>query len=219
MTKFDEVKSKVEFVQKHLKGNSSEIVFGSNSHKFELSPCLSEGEVTAFEKKYNIILPTDYRRFILEIGNSGMGPGYGLLALINGNYRSGPLDYPEHLSVEFQYSEAWNYDLENGEEEEDDDEEYEHRKAGAEYICGYGCTHECLLVITGQEAGNMWWDERGTDYGILPHTDSEGNHIDFITWYDLWLDEIIEKARQSDLIPSSTFLSNLLEEIRKNIRF
>lgn len=206
MTKFDEVKSKVEFVQKYLKGKSPETLFGSNRHKFELSPCLSDNEISEFETKHNIVLPAQYRRFISEIGNGGMGPGLGVIALGFQNYRENPdpLYYPEYLSVPFQYTETWNYDFETFDFENEADEEYEYRLAGSIPIALYGCTHECQLVITGEEAGNIWWDERGTDYGILPHTDSNGNHIDFITWYDSWLDEIIIKARKSNLIPEDS---------------
>ena len=39
-----------------------------------LYPCLSLTEIEAFETKCRVTLPTEYRRFLLEIGNGGAGP-------------------------------------------------------------------------------------------------------------------------------------------------
>lgn len=43
---------------------------------YKLKPALSEEEVNIFEKQYGIILPDDYRSFIINTGNGGDGPPY-----------------------------------------------------------------------------------------------------------------------------------------------
>lgn len=40
----------------------------------EMNPALSEGEVKQFEEKEGISLPTEYRQFLLTVGNGGAGP-------------------------------------------------------------------------------------------------------------------------------------------------
>jgi len=62
-------------------------VFGANGHKYHLNPPVSEAEVLAFEEKYGISLPEDYRAFMLTIGDAKAkksdfiaGPYYGLYA-------------------------------------------------------------------------------------------------------------------------------------------
>jgi hypothetical protein len=47
--------------------------------------------VVQFEKHHNITLPDDYRRFILQAGNGGAGPHYGLLPLENIDHEAGLL--------------------------------------------------------------------------------------------------------------------------------
>ena len=62
-------------------------VFGASSHKYHLNPPVSEAEVLAFEEKYGISLPEDYRAFVQTIGDVNAqkletmaGPYYGLYA-------------------------------------------------------------------------------------------------------------------------------------------
>ena len=62
-------------------------VFGAETHEYHLNPPVSEAEVLAFEKKYGVSLPEDYRAFVQTIGDAKAqkldtmaGPYYGLYA-------------------------------------------------------------------------------------------------------------------------------------------
>src|SRR5262245_26546599 len=57
----------------------------SASHVPLLRPPLSESEVQAFESRYRIRLPADYREFITTVGNGGAGPYRGLYPLGHGH--------------------------------------------------------------------------------------------------------------------------------------
>lgn len=58
-------------------------------------------------------------------------------------------------------------------------------------ICDYGCGSYFLLVISGEERGNIWMDARANDGGIYPCLGSNGKKLNFYEWYFQWLDESI----------------------------
>jgi hypothetical protein len=106
------------------------------------------------------------------------------------------------LSIPFPYTEAWNkkewiesIDWDRGERPSSAElMEYMSVKHinGCLQIChiGHGATY--LLVVNGEEYGNIWLDER-TDYGgIEPLLDNKGGRVSFISWFTEWLDESVE---------------------------
>src|SRR5690242_2351707 len=54
-------------------------VFGAASHQYKLNPPLPVSVIAAFEERHGVSLPEDYRRFVTEVGNGGVGPYYGVL--------------------------------------------------------------------------------------------------------------------------------------------
>lgn len=178
-------------------------VFGASSHLYELNPVKEEKELLAFEKKYNIRLPEGYRDFLLHIGNGGAGPYYGLQKLEDGLYDD--LDRKEEdclidPSVEFPHTEPWNMEFpDNGTDEEYStrDEIYFSTKwtSGVLRICNFGCGIFINLVVKGQEYEYIWVDDRCSNNGIYPdHYFGNNEKIDFLSWYELWLDQSLKKA-------------------------
>lgn len=168
--------------------------FGSESHRYQFNSCLTQSEVQAFEAKYNITLPEDYRNFLLEIGNGGAGPGYGLFKLEEA--------LEEAINKPFPLKEAWNdLDLEG--------KTYISRSwsQGTITIATYGCGIDALLVITGEQREKIWIDDRCSDGGIYPCSlgfcdyfhgsepeefSSEDQALSFYVWYEDWLDRSLE---------------------------
>src|SRR4051794_21291771 len=78
--------------------------FGSEKHGFRLGPVAKESDVVAVERSCGVTLPADYRTFIMQLGDGGTGPAYGLLTLTKG------LDYdveskdPTRLRTPFPYT-------------------------------------------------------------------------------------------------------------------
>ncbi|MBS1636917.1 MAG: SMI1/KNR4 family protein [Bacteroidetes bacterium] len=179
-------------------------IFGSDKHHYNLNPTLSEKQVKSFENTHSIALPADYKNFLLHIENGGAGPAYGLLQLDNWNYELAISD-KKFLSTPFSYTDNWNMQY-TGDINNDDhyltpefqnwEKEYFSNKhiTGSIRICHYGCAIYFLLIITGQEAGNIWVDDRANDMGLYPAISKfTKQKMTFTDWYDEWLNESIKE--------------------------
>jgi len=203
----ERIKNKIRKLKKLDKNLT---LFGSRVHKYQLNPTLSIEKVREFEQTHNVILPKEYVEFLTNIGNGGIGPFYGLEPLENSLFVD--LDYksPKFLlnpSKPFLHTQPWNLEFQPTVSEEENEEEYEkewekfqNKYYDDEYIngviaiCNYGCGVRLNLVVNGQEYGNIWTDDRGSDNGIYPsHELGNKERITFLNWYELWLDNSINK--------------------------
>lgn len=181
------------------------LCFGAYKHRYKLNPKLSESEIAQFEEDHNITLPEEYKAFLLHIGNGGAGPYYGLEKLENGLYID--LDYKNEnekikLSEPFPFTKPWNLIAESFEKDISDEAytELENEYFDDKWINGllrvsnYGCGIFMNLVVTGEEYGNIWVDNRCNDGGLCPDPffDQEGRTT-FLDWYELWLDKELKK--------------------------
>ncbi|MEH1846177.1 MAG: SMI1/KNR4 family protein [Nostoc sp.] len=200
-------------------------VFGSESHRYQFKPCLSNKDIQAFESRYNITLPSEYRNFLLEVGNGGAGPGYGLSGLSGIEFKDVTPEklYQENdeiLSRPFPFTAAWN-DLDlivmnnTGFVAKSDAYFDDKLIQGTLTITNYGCGIYAMLVITGEQSGKIWIDDRTNDNGIYPaslsfchafhDTNSDDFHQDsdeeqplyFYEWYEDWLNRSLDQIRQS----------------------
>ena len=187
-------------------------VFGASSHKYHLNPPVSEAEVLAFEKKYGVSLPEDYRAFVQTIGDANAqkletiaGPYYGLYAfgtqvddlLYEGSeiYLKAPCALSHDMTQEEW--ESLSDPLLTNEEEEDEEEGYvievednyfaERAKVfgGLLPLGSQGCTYYHALVLNGKYAGRVV----NVDLDLAqPKFAFETNFLD---WYERYLDEVI----------------------------
>jgi hypothetical protein len=173
-------------------------LFGSVKHKYQLNPTLSIDKIREFELTHNIFLPNGYANFLTHIGNGGAGPFYGLEPLENALFDD--LDYkrPDSLlnpGKPFPHTKPWNLQFQSLVDEDENEEEYEKQLSGFQEkyynnehmngviaICNFGCAVSLNLVVNGQEYGNIWTDDRGSDNGIYPS--QELGNKDGITFLD-----------------------------------
>lgn len=159
--------------------------FGADHHRYELGSPLTEAEVVAFEQDHSVTLPDSYRRFLLEIGDGGAGPYYGLYRLYGEGMRADDREdrtMPGHLATPFPHVDHWNA-VTFGPDSVMDEFEYEEPKwsAGSLNIAHFGCGAFFRLVITGAARGQVWFDDRAADGGLTPGPD-------FHDWYLAWLE-------------------------------
>jgi hypothetical protein len=176
-----------------LGADLSRRMFGADRHRYVLVPPWSEERIRGFETRHRITLPEEYRYFLRWIGAAGAGPGYGLYEpgtwdgeprSWEGSRRVGPLAQP------FPHRTAWNLPRERlavlnaGLDDDLADAELwaPELTHGAMPIASLGGGTQALLVVTGDQRGRIWIDDRGHDNGLAP----EGG-LDFEEWYRTWL--------------------------------
>lgn len=170
------------------KADPRRTVFGSESHNYRLNPCLSENQVFQFEKANGIVLPTDYRDFILQIGNGGAGPQYGIYPL-NREQKA-----PERLSGNFDYTEraVWTWSDEDDTAADSDTDDEEPFEFGTLKIGTQGCTYYNVLILTGPSRGQIWSEDWGEE--IIPI------HKTFHEFYVSWAKRCLETIKRQPLM-------------------
>lgn len=121
--------------------------FGANRHRYHLRAPLSEARLVALEATAGISLPEDYRDFLLEMGDGGAGPYYGLVPFdqpAQQDLATGPFTVPSRNRG------AWH---------------------GAVLLCHLGCGYLVYLVVEGEHRGEVWLDlgTSGPPAKIAPH--------------------------------------------------
>lgn len=172
--------------------------FGAEDHQYRFPPPLSETALQTFESAHRCQLPRDYRNFLIQVGNGGAGPYFGLLPL---NVQK-PVDFRFEdeqamldLGSPFPYQEAWNadwvkehdFDLERPDDGNLESYWLPSHIRGSLPICHFGHGDAYLLVLNGPEAGHIWVDGRGNYSGVFP-LELAGERIGFLDWYGYWLD-------------------------------
>lgn len=175
------------------------------THQYRLNPPLEESELSAFEERYGVTLPDDYRAYLLALGNGGAGPFYGVFPL--GTDENGPVKETilHNLRNRFAHDGPWHGLAKTIEAEcdpsDDDEGTYidEGLMAGAMPLTTAGCHQDYWLVISGPARGQVWFDNRANGAGIRPVTNGDGSLASFATWYLEWLNQA-EKNRSRFLV-------------------
>ena len=184
-------------------------VFGASSHKYVIHTPIEFKELKNFEKTYNISLPDAYTAFLTQIGNGGLeyknsvvgnsaaGPDYGIFRLGH------PFQFIAEPSL--KYLEKAPYFNENTTEKEwesiyekmddtisDEDYDIEVAKAysGILNIGFSGCSGYLGIILNGENKGQIIQTYDEIEY--CPHLYKE---INFLDWYENWLNEIISGKR------------------------
>lgn len=175
----------------HIRGNGlGKAVFGAGSHKYQMNSPATEEEVKAFQDSVGVQLPSAYRAFILEIGNGGAGPYYGMHPLGTRDFlddlediaKPSPL-IPGMTEAEWDEFTWWSEDNELANEVYN--EKYNSLFHGLLPVGNQGCACHHLLVVTGPFKGRIVNFSQDISLPQFAYDDH------FLDWYERWLDKII----------------------------
>ena len=158
-------------------------VFGSGKHKFLLNPVASSVDVDALEKKYSFMLPEEYKRFILEIGDGGAGPFYGLKQRF--------VTFGASLRAEEAKAYCLPSVYTSDQEVPASDEESDTHAHGNMLLFEVGCGSDGVLVLNGPMSGKVCV----TDYGYTPH--HFWSPPDFLDLYESWQSAVLSDSNGS----------------------
>jgi hypothetical protein len=166
--------------------------FGAGYHQYQTGTPMTDEEVLAFEERHAIVLPEEYRTFLLTVEREGAGPYYGLYPPTSYSYELENVK-SNFLSLPFPHEEPWEV-AEDTLDQSALDEEHQYFGnywvQGAMRLCHFGCGAYCILVVTGQARGQIWLDDRSSDGGIFPLAN------DFLTWYEQWLERSFTELKK-----------------------
>ena len=202
-----ECKSIEEKLKKLIELDKDFSIFGSESHEYIINSKLTEEEIQNFEAKNQLTLPSEYREYLKNIGNGGAGPFYGLLELEDNDNNltdlsmEFPYTYDKPLKLVEVYEAMDEMDDENEEEQEQClNEIYEKSVRGIIFLAHEGCGMYSVLVVKGEEYGNVWYFDFANDAGTYPLTSEKtGKSMKFFEWMELWIDKslaCIEKEEE-----------------------
>lgn len=187
-----------DLVQKASLVDPERKVFGANSHQYKLNPVLSLEAVQAYQKKYNIDLPSEYVFFITQVGNGGAGPYYGIYPLDIAKPNIENMGVPfvtSHLTKE-QWTEKLQFICSENEDAEDLPEDlYEQIEQeilqGTYAISTEGCSYETIAVANGEEENEIFYVDLDWNYENMPYDTG----MTFLEWYENFFLEIIAGNR------------------------
>ena len=164
-------------------------VHGAQDHKYHMDPPVPLELIGAWENANGVSLPTDYREFLLRVGNGPCGPGFGLNSFPQQNPLAGRVCQINGIVVSSDPRSAEQYSKATRDDQ------------GFLRISTYGCAMDAILILTGDFAGQVWLDGAGTgDVSPFPPVlhDLSRPDVDnrvrysFLEWYDDWLDCAID---------------------------
>ena len=179
-------------------------LFCARSHGYRLGPPLTDADLQSHERQLGVKIPSDYQRFLSQVGHGGAGPCYGLFTLDSKDPEN--LTAYGDLSKSFRWTEPfnpeqWEYPCDQEGVEWDDDGKFVGMfLPGALYLCNYGCALRFFLIVTGPCRGEVWHDWQADGTGVYPAVDAQGQRLGFLAWYEGWLDQSLSALGEKPIV-------------------
>ena len=181
------IDERIQMLMKNMKRLSSKHPeYSCGKFPPEWNKPLTEKEVAEYEKKNNIKLPEDYRKFITTVANGGTQPFYGLYSLKE--QKGITVNEKFHYTIKKPLNILSLSDEEYDAVFETDDNTLE---AGYLYLCHEGCGMYSILVVNTDDEdtyGTVWYYDIANDAGIFPLVNPINNNtmsfMDRIEYYE-----------------------------------
>jgi len=179
------------------------LVAGAMWHRHRMNPPIRAEELARFEEQEKASIPVVYARFLLKVGNGGIGPHEWLyhLQVSSASWLRDALGWVDaedgRLGQPFPHRSPFNPPLKIEEDPfEMDYREHDHPRhvqgsliltqlTVRRYVC------QLLLIVTGPERGNLWIDDRTRGRGIYPLR--QQGPYSFFAWYEQGLDFLLKR--------------------------
>lgn len=174
MERINTIKEKLRELKSLDQGFS---IFGSERHRYQLHPTLSEEEINRTETAHQIVLSPEYKEILQHLGNGGAGCGYGLEKM---NLKHIHPPYPGTAQLLRHWEDPQNMDYDMVELEE---------ISGYLKLFDFGCGMEYGLIVNGEEAGGLIYFDCDGRFKKLENP----SILDF---YDEWLDDSLHTLKR-----------------------
>lgn len=173
----------------------------------DLPEVLTETQVREVEEQFGVLLPDDYRRYLLHVSAGGRvrtlrfdGARWGWDGARYADHAKLHVPFPDQDTALTASEDVWEsapkredyisdtaYEADHRAWREAADAAEEARAAGAVFLCDDGCGFYTLLVVSGPLRGTMWFDGRATCDRINPLLNDDRRPATFAEWYLDWL--------------------------------
>jgi hypothetical protein len=184
MSEYENIQELADLVSTLRQLDTGFQVFGAKrkrdwGHDYMFNPCVDRRDIDVFEQKNGLVLPEDYREFLLCVGNGGAGPYYGIKTLQTASDEDSELGKPFPWSEETPSETCWE---EGG------------SWVGSLVLSEQGCGYTSFLVVRGQQYGQVWDDFLSGDGPLVP------TGLTFYAWYRNWAERCIKTIQRVPLL-------------------
>jgi len=156
----------------------------------------TEAAVVRLERQEGLSLPDEYRQFVTEVADGGLGPGCGMFSVSDAIEQAPEFTGVLTAAFPYRHEEARSALAKraHGDRWLSLDQPHESGLPGGALLLAHtGCGCFDILVVTGEQRGTVWYHDLRTLFPLA----SETKQLGFFDWYERWLDGCLRSLVRS----------------------